>query len=129
MVSRPDSLRQKSQLKVIGLGLPRTGTTSLQQALEQLGYSPCHHMHKDIVMEHPPYTSGRMWRRVFAEKDKIKRQNLLREIYEHGGFQAAVDFPTCAFAEDLLEMYPGAKVCASSFRHCHAFIPAEYSRV
>lgn len=101
---------EKSQLKVIGLGLPRTGTASLQQALEQLGYTPCHHMRSNVVMERFPYVSGRMWRRTFAERDKYRRQALLRQIYEQGGFQAAVDFPTCAFAEDLLEIYPDAKV-------------------
>ena len=31
-------------MKVIGVGLPRTGTTSLKLALEMLGYGPCYHM-------------------------------------------------------------------------------------
>ena len=31
-------------LKVIGAGLPRTGTSSLKTALERLGFDPCHHM-------------------------------------------------------------------------------------
>ncbi|MGE3969279.1 MAG: sulfotransferase, partial [Dongiaceae bacterium] len=31
-------------LAVIGAGLGRTGTLSLKQALEQLGFGPCHHM-------------------------------------------------------------------------------------
>ena len=31
-------------LQVIGAGLPRTGTSSLQAALELLGFSPCYHM-------------------------------------------------------------------------------------
>jgi len=31
-------------LKVIGAGFGRTGTLSLKTALEQLGFSPCHHM-------------------------------------------------------------------------------------
>lgn len=34
----------KDVLKVIGAGLPRTGTTSLKAALEILGFDPCHHM-------------------------------------------------------------------------------------
>ena len=33
-------------LKVIGAGLPRTGTNSLQIALDQLGFGPCHHMYE-----------------------------------------------------------------------------------
>lgn len=31
-------------LQVIGAGFGRTGTTSLQAALERLGFGPCHHM-------------------------------------------------------------------------------------
>ena len=31
-------------LKVIGSGFGRTGTKSLKLALEQLGFTPCHHM-------------------------------------------------------------------------------------
>jgi hypothetical protein len=31
-------------LQVIGAGFGRTGTTSLKAALEQLGFSKCHHM-------------------------------------------------------------------------------------
>ena len=33
-----------TDLKVIGAGLGRTGTKSLQQALVLLGFGPCHHM-------------------------------------------------------------------------------------
>ena len=38
-------------LQVIGAGLPRTGTTSLKTALEQLGFGPCNHMTQ--VMSQP----------------------------------------------------------------------------
>lgn len=31
-------------LRVIEVGLPRTGSTSLAAAFEILGFSPCHHM-------------------------------------------------------------------------------------
>lgn len=61
-------------------------------------------------MERFPYSSGRTWRRIFAERNKEKRQALMRSIYSGGRFKAAVDFPTCAFAADLLELYPDAKV-------------------
>ncbi len=35
---------QEDCLQVIGVGLPRCGTTSLKRALEILGFDPCHHM-------------------------------------------------------------------------------------
>lgn len=34
----------RSELQVIGAGLPRSGTTSLKAALQILGFDPCHHM-------------------------------------------------------------------------------------
>ena len=38
-------------LEVIGSGLGRTGTKSLQTALAQLGFGPCHHMVE--IFAHP----------------------------------------------------------------------------
>jgi hypothetical protein len=40
-------------LKVIGAGLPRTGTTSLKAALERLGFGPCYHMFE--ILSHPDH--------------------------------------------------------------------------
>ena len=37
-------------MKVIGLGVGRTGTYSLKKALERLGLGPCHHM--EVVLQH-----------------------------------------------------------------------------
>jgi hypothetical protein len=33
---------------VVGSGMGRTGTNSLMQAFEKLGFNPCHHMVKCI---------------------------------------------------------------------------------
>lgn len=38
----PEELNPKINLEVIGLGLPRTGTTSLSVALIKLGFAPTH---------------------------------------------------------------------------------------
>jgi hypothetical protein len=40
-------------LAVIGAGFGRTGTLSLKNALEQLGFGPCYHMVE--VIEHPEH--------------------------------------------------------------------------
>ena len=34
-----------ASLKVISTGFDRTGTGSMREALEILGFGPCHHMH------------------------------------------------------------------------------------
>ena len=42
------------------------------------------------------------------EKDKQKRQQMLHQIFD--GYNASSDWPGHAFFDDLLEMYPNAKV-------------------
>lgn len=90
-----------TSLQVIGAGLGRTGTLSLQSALETLGYGPCHHM-KVVLME----PSNPLWSRV-EEGD----MTALREIYQ--GYKATVDYPGCVFYKQFLQWNPDAKVILS----------------
>ena len=86
-------------LKVIGTGFGRTGTDSMREALEILGFGPCHHM-----------------RALVADEDhKMK----WRERAVHGtpdwdvlfdGFQACVDWPSAYYWPELIKAYPEAKV-------------------
>lgn len=39
------------EIRVIGAGFGRTGTTSLKVALNQLGFGPCHHMNEVRPMQ------------------------------------------------------------------------------
>jgi hypothetical protein len=94
-------------LQVIGAGLPRTGTTSLYTALKMLGYDKCHHFRTMISF---PYTEARQWQQALHTKDTAARRKLLKQIYQNHGCRSAVDYPTAAFVEDLVEMYPDAKV-------------------
>ena len=86
-------------LKVIGAGFGRTGTMSLKLALERLGFDPCYHMKE--VFENPEHIyhwhdfvfgKSHQWENVF------------------NGYQAAVDWPTSYFWQELAEDYPQAKV-------------------
>lgn len=81
-------------MKVIGAGFGRTGTRSLQAALERLGFGPCYHM-STVIAE--PYRirqwlDGVPWEEMFA------------------GFQSAVDWPAAAYWKELAAHYPEAKV-------------------
>jgi hypothetical protein len=50
------------ELRVIGAGLPRTGTASLRTALEVLLGAPCYHMREVFAhTEHVPF-----WRQALA---------------------------------------------------------------
>jgi hypothetical protein len=45
-------------VKVIGAGFGRTGTASLQSALNELGFGPCYHMYE--VFQNPGHAD--FWR-------------------------------------------------------------------
>lgn len=101
--------------QVIGAGLPRTGTTSLKRALHTLGLKPCHHF-IDVAREEFPFTEGWMWTKalsLYGGQNKSARQEVLKNILEHGKYEALVDFPASCFVQDLIEMYPEAKVIQS----------------
>jgi hypothetical protein len=88
-------------MKLIGAGLPRTGTLSQKVALEMLGLKPCYHMvnvlqNLDVVPQ---------WRRA------LDGDGQWDELFD--GFQAMVDWPGSFFWRELIEVYPDAKVLLS----------------
>jgi hypothetical protein len=86
-------------LKVIGAGFGRTGTSSLKQALEDLGFGPCYHMVEAFA--HPEHAP--VWEAA------AKRQSVeWEDVFRH--YQAAVDWPAAAFYEQLMARYPDAQV-------------------
>ncbi len=89
-------------LEVIGAGFGRTGTTSLQAALHQLGYAQCHHMRK--VITNP--------KQVDYFLAAVNGENMdWDEVFE--GFDASVDWPSCKHYKELADYYPEAKVILS----------------
>ena len=89
-------------MKVIGAGLGRTGTASLQSALEELGFGPCYHMYE--VFANPGHADFWLaaWRGEPADWDGVL-----------GSYEATVDWPACSFYAELLERNPDAKVLLS----------------
>lgn len=86
-------------IKVIGAGFGRTGTKSLQTALESLGYGPCYHMTE--VFAHPEHLP--VWEAA-ARGEEVDWEDVFRN------YQATVDWPGAAFYERIMEEYPEAKV-------------------
>jgi sulfotransferase family protein len=89
-------------LKIIGSGFGRTGTRSLKDALEQLGFGPCHHMEE--VFENPEqvahwqaFAAGKPvdWNAVFA------------------GYKSQIDWPGAHVWRELSVAFPEAKVIHS----------------
>lgn len=86
-------------LEVVGAGFGRTGTETLKNALEILGFGPCYHMFE--IDKHPEHIEK--WNDV---RSKGSRQWM--EIYRD--YSSAVDWPTCAYFEELIEAFPESKV-------------------
>ena len=90
-------------LRVIGAGVGRTGTNSLQVALQQLLDGPCYHMVE--VFGHPEHVP--MWQS--AVDGDMPDWDALFE-----GYVAEVDWPASAFWRELSEHYPDAPVLLST---------------
>lgn len=98
----------KPSLRVIGAGLPRTATSSLQAALEQLDFDPCLHM--ALIIPHAD--RQQLLLDAAREKDTARRQKLIHQLVD--GYAAVCDMPAVFFLPDLMDMFPEAKVVLSS---------------
>jgi hypothetical protein len=89
-------------MKLIGAGMPRTGTLSQKVALEMLGLGPCYHMVNVLA----DTNQADLWKRALAGESPWE------EIFD--GFQSTVDAPGHHFYKELIEVYPDAKVLLST---------------
>ena len=85
-------------LKVVGSGLGRTGTKSMQTALNMLGFGPCHHMVE--VFQHPE--SMQLW--IDAAEGRPDWDAIFK------GYHSMVDYPGAAHWRGIADYYPEAKV-------------------
>lgn len=86
-------------IKIIGAGLPRTGTNTLKSSLEKLGYVKTYHMKELLV--HPE--NFHYWKSL-NETGTTQWDEL------YNGFQASVDFPAYPWYKEHMKQYPDAKV-------------------
>lgn len=91
-------------LRIIGAGLPRTGTSSLKLAIERLIGEPCYHMFE--VIEHRD-THGPLWHQIVVDGDLEP----LDRVFE--GYGAAIDWPASMYWPELLARHPDAIVVLS----------------
>ncbi|KAJ4859329.1 hypothetical protein T069G_07596 [Trichoderma breve] len=96
-------------MKVLILGLGRTGTASMRAAMKQLGYVDTYHM-MNTSIENPP--DALMWMDALCAKYDKQGKPFTREDWDQllGTSQAVCDWPAIAFAKELIEAYPEAKV-------------------
>ena len=86
-------------VKIIGAGLPRTGTTSLKRSLEILGFKKCYHMKELLV--NPDMLP--VWLKLDSTGDTD-----WDKLYD--GYDATVDFPGYPYYKEHMLRYPDAKV-------------------
>lgn len=93
-------------LSIIGAGYGRTGTMSLQLALEQLGFAPCYRW-LDAARAAPTWLDA--FERKMIDWNKV-----------FGPSKLSLDFPACLFYRDLLVSFPLAKVILT-VRDCNSW--------
>lgn len=84
-------------MEVVGVGMGRTGTTSIQRALEHLGYRAYNF---EAVMLNDHFDT---WRRLAEGAEEPDWPT----IFE--GYNATISWPACFFYKELIEAYPDAK--------------------
>jgi len=89
-------------IKIIGAGFPRTGTNTLRESLELLGFSKTYHMKQLLV--HPE--NLHYWTKL-SETRRTDWDGL------YNGYDATVDFPCYPWYKEHMKQYPEAKVILS----------------
>ena len=87
LIDTPGGVGVDSAPKVFGIGLSRTGTQTLNRALQMLGYEAAHY---------PPITCYRLGR-------------ALLDLDEAGKYDALTDIPVARFYKELDSAFPGSK--------------------
>lgn len=89
-------------LSVVGSGFGRTGTRSLKEALEFLGFGPCHHMEE----VYPSLEQTAHWLAALAGEPVD-----WNAVFT--GYRSQIDWPGAHFWRELAAAFPDAKVIHS----------------
>ncbi|KAI6323215.1 hypothetical protein MCOR30_007335 [Pyricularia oryzae] len=95
--------------QVLVLGMPRTGTQSIGQALQMLGLGESYHMTTVGPNNHHDAWCTAIEAK-FGEKDasEVITQEFFDDLFK--GYDAVSDFPASIFYKELLAAYPNAHV-------------------
>lgn len=94
-------------MQLLSMGMCRTGCASMQKALEILGY-PCYHYFQNYA--HP--LNLPMWDEAIDAKYFGKGKPFTKTEWDQllGHYAAITDVPAILFQEELMAVYPDAKV-------------------
>jgi hypothetical protein len=95
-------------IKVLGAGFGRTGTTSLRDALNMLGFK-CYHMQEVLRTKANSKPHPNLW--VEAANGQIKDYDVIfKENQGDEPYRATIDWPSTTVWEDIWKQYPNAKI-------------------
>ena len=94
-------------LKIINIGFPRCGTSSLSSALDILGFGPTWHLETNN-----PFYSNKHYKWFNDKLYSIKNGEYFDfdEFFESTGIKCAMDAPFMAIWKELSTFYPNAKI-------------------
>lgn len=112
-----------TKLRVLGVGLPRTGTASFSEALRILLQGPVHHGGTQIT--HGAEAELPSWIKLLShfpaenEDDRKLILDILKDRYD--GYAALTDPTVSGVVEELMSLYPDA-VVISTERDCEGWV-------
>ena len=93
---------------ILGVGLGRTGTSSLQLAFQDvLNLGKCYHMREVLKPSGSAVSHKKYWTQAMTTTDPVDYTKVF------ANYTATVDFPAAWFYKDILKQYPNAKVILS----------------
>ena len=104
----PRASARTVQMQVLCLSVTRTGTVSMQAALETLGCYPTYHGY--TLLDHPDHLP--LWTAAFEAKYHNRGEPFTRKDWDQllGSYGAVTELPSICFAQELIAAYPDAKV-------------------
>ncbi|KAL8892831.1 MAG: hypothetical protein Q9215_000195 [Flavoplaca cf. flavocitrina] len=93
-------------MKVLIMGMPRSGTMSLVTALKQLGYTPYDFIDR-IILGHLPLWTEALHAKFLGQGKQWGKAELDRVVK---GFDCVLDVPCPFFTEEFLSAYPDSVV-------------------
>ncbi|KAF4951372.1 hypothetical protein FGADI_7570 [Fusarium gaditjirri] len=94
-------------MQVLILGLPRTGTQSLADALAILGISPIYHMREVGKNNHADLWTALIYEKFSTDGSPQPPSDLLTILSNYKGVS---DYPAAIFVDELLAAFPEAAV-------------------
>lgn len=121
-----DRIRDRP-LEILALGLSRSGTDSLRNALLELGYAEIHHgFHFILNVSEAP-----QWLRLHHAKATDNHSALTARDFDKalGNCMAVTDAPSCMFAPELIRAYPDAKIIINKREDVEAWYQSNLASV